>query len=464
MTILIKNGTIVNEGEQLKADILIENDRIKEIIKEGTNAQNDGSFYNINKVIDAEGCYVLPGVIDSHVHFREPGLTHKADMESESRAAAFGGVTSVFEMPNTKPQTTTLEALREKEAIAREKMHVNYAFFPGATNDNIEELRQLDVHAVPGIKLFMGSSTGNMLVDKEEALDAVFALAKEMNLPLMAHCEDTETINQRMEYYKQLLKTDDPDVKLHPLIRDEEACMKSSEMGVQFAVKHGTTFHIAHITTAAELELVNRVDILGASADKGLPQVSAEATVAHLLFSVVDYGTLGARIKCNPSVKSFLDQQALRKALTNGTISTIGTDHAPHAIEEKQGGAAKAMSGMPMIQFSLVAMLSLVDEGVLPIEQLVRLMAHNPAQLFSVDDRGYLRPGYKADIAIVKREDTPWTVTKDCIQSKCGWSPLEGRSFNWHVAHTILNGNLIYSNDCFDYSAKGEQITFRCAI
>ena len=447
MRILIKGGTMVNEGTGRKADLVIEDDRIKEIYDKGIDTCCANSF---DVIIDAEGAYVMPGVIDSHVHFREPGLTHKADMETESRAAAYGGVTTVFDMPNTKPQTTTLAALAEKQHTASGKMHVNYAFFPGATNDNIEELRRLDVHAVPGIKLFMGSSTGNMLVDQEEALDAVFALAKEKDLPLMAHCEDTEVINANMAYYKQVTGCDDPDVRLHPLIRSEEACVKSSELGVRLAKKHGTRFHIAHVSTEKELSM------LGGN-------VSGEATVAHLMFAAPDYDVLGARIKCNPAVKMTKDRDALRKALSlgNAKITTVSTDHAPHTIEEKQGGAAHAMSGMPMVQFSLVSMLSLVDEGVLTMEHLVDLMCHNQAVLFGVRERGFLRPGYKADIAVVRRCDAPWTLTPDRIQSKCGWSPLEGRQFNWQVCQTVVNGNVIYNDGVFDERKYGEQVDFR---
>ena len=448
MTTLIQGGTIVNDGVQQRADIIIDDDVIRDIIPEGISADGIDS---LNFVIDATGCMVLPGIIDSHVHFREPGLTHKADMDSESQAALAGGVTTVFDMPNTKPQTTTLEALRQKQEAGRGKMHVNYAFFPGATNDNVAELRKLDVHSVPGIKLFMGSSTGNMLVDQEKALDAVFALAAEKDLPLMAHCEDTETINQRMAYYRQLTGSDDPDVRLHPLIRDEEACVKSSELGIRLAERHHTRFHIAHVTTASELEMVRAAHEF----------VTCEATVAHLLFSVVDYDTLGSRIKCNPAVKTFLDREALRRALTDGTITTIGTDHAPHLLEEKEGGAAKAMSGMPMVQFSLVSMLSLVDEGVLTIEQLVRLMAHNPATLFRVEGRGFLRKGYKADIAIVKRLDAPWTVTRDCILSRCGWSPLEGRQMRWQVQATLLNGQVAYQDGQVKRDIHGEAVSFK---
>lgn len=421
MKTLIKDGTIVNEGVRQKADILVIGDRIASVLPHGT------SDADCDNVINASGCYVLPGIIDTHVHFREPGLTHKADMQSESLAALAGGVTSIFDMPNTQPQTTSLAAWDDKMLMAQSRMHVNYAFFPGATNDNLEELRRFDIHKIPGIKLFMGSSTGNMLVDKEQALDGIFSLAREMSLPLMAHCEDTTLVNQHAQYYKHLTGTEDPDVKLHPLIRDEEACLQSTELAVRLARKHNTRLHVAHISTQKELSL------LGGN-------VTGEATVAHLLFSAPDYDTLGTRIKCNPAVKTTLDRDALRKALSDGTITTVATDHAPHTLAEKQGGALKAMSGMPMVQFSLVSMLSLVDEGVLTLEQLVKLMCHNPARLFCIRERGFLREGYKADIAIVKRSDTPWTLDSSMIKSKCGWSPLEGRQFHWSVAETLVNG------------------------
>lgn len=445
-TLLIKNGTIVNEGRQFKADLVIEGDRIKDIIPEGAGEHNiAGSF---SRIIDAEGAYVLPGVIDSHVHFREPGLTHKADMESESRAAAWGGVTSVFDMPNTKPQTTTTEALREKQALAKGRMHVNYAFFPGATNDNLAELRQLDVNTVPGIKLFMGSSTGNMLVDREEALDGVFALASEKGLPLMAHCENTGIINRNMARVQEETGLADPPIQYHPYIRSEEACYQSSALGARLARKHGTRFHIAHITTARELELLD--------AGQG---ITGEATVAHLLFSREDYDTKGALIKCNPAIKSLNDRDALRLALAS-TLTTIGTDHAPHTLEEKQGGCRQAMSGMPMIQFSLVSMLSLVDKEILTLERMVQLMAHNPATLFGVSGRGFIRQGYQADIAIVRKGE-PWSVTRDCIQSKCKWSPLEGKTFEWRVMQTIVNGQVAYDNGIFNPTVHGEEVRFR---
>ena len=444
--LLIKGGTIVNEGRKFKADIIVEDCRIKEILTEGINDKyNVGSFSN---VINAEGAYVLPGVIDSHVHFREPGLTHKADMESESRAAAYGGVTSVFDMPNTKPQTTTIEALNDKLSLAQqERMHVNYAFFPGATNDNLDQLRQLDVHTVPGIKLFMGSSTGNMLVDREEALNGIFSLAAQMQLPLMAHCEDTDIINHNMARVKEETGLADPPIQYHPYIRSEKACFESSQLGARLAKKHGTQFHIAHVTTAKELELLG-------------DNITGEATVAHLLFSKEDYDHKGALIKCNPAIKTRNDRDALRLALSSSRLYTIGTDHAPHTLEEKQGGCQQAMSGMPMIQFSLVSMLSLVDKEVLSIERMVELMSHNPARLFSVSERGFLRHGYKADITIV-RKGTPWEVSKDNIQSKCGWSPLEGKSFNWRVCQTIINGQIAYSDGNFNSAVFGEPIRFR---
>lgn len=450
MTTLIHGGIIVNEGMHRQADIVVEDDRIKEIIPEGISACSTDSF---DVVLDASGCYVLPGVIDSHVHFRDPGLTHKGDMHTESLAALAGGVTTVFDMPNTKPQTTTVEALHEKQTIAEQKMHVNYAFFPGVTNDNLEELQRIDTTTIPGFKLFMGSSTGNMLVDREQALEAIFRFAGEKGITLMAHCEDTETINRHMAYYKQLTGSDDPDVRLHPLIRNEAACMKSSELGVRLAQKYDTHFHIAHVSTACELEMI-----------KGLGDahrhITCEATVAHLLFSTVDYDTLGTRIKCNPAVKGFLDREALRRALVDDTVSTIGTDHAPHTLAEKTGGCAKAMSGMPMIQFSLISMLSLVDEGVLSMERLVQLMAHNPAKLFGVSQRGFLRQGYKADMAIVKHCDEPWTLTKDCILSRCGWSPLEGRQMQWRVKSTILNGRIAFADGKVNENTHGEPVRF----
>ncbi len=441
MATLIKGGIIVNEGKEIKASVIVEGDRILDII-DGPHTPR-GIF---DRVIDATGSYVLPGVIDSHVHFREPGMTHKADIGSESRAAAYGGVTSYFEMPNTNPQTVSQDNLDAKFRLGAEKSHVNYSFFPGATNDNLSFLESLDIHRVPGIKLFMGSSTGNMLVDKRQQLEDIFSLAARMDLPLMAHCEDTEIINANMAHYKEMLHTDDPDVKYHYMIRDAKSCMESSSLGESLARKYGTRFHIAHITTADELQLVGG-------------NISAEACLPHLMFTDADYDSLGTRIKCNPSVKTAADRDALRHALTSGVITTVSTDHAPHLLTEKQGGAAKAMSGMPMVQFSLPAMLTLSDEGCLPLTQVVQLMCHNQASLFGVSGRGYIRKGYKADITIVKR--SPWQVTDDCVQSKCGWTPLAGRTLRWQVVTTMCNGHVVYDDGIFDDSYRGEEIKFR---
>jgi dihydroorotase len=439
MKILLKGGTIVNEGHSFVGDLVIENDHILEIINDGI------ARGNYDQIIDATGCFVLPGVIDEHVHFREPGLTRKADIESESRAAAFGGVTSFFDMPNTNPQTTSIETLEEKFSLGAEKSHVNYSFFIGATNDNAEELKTVDVTRVPGIKLFMGASTGNMLVDKMDSLREIFHIAKERNLPVMTHCEDTKLINENMKQAKEKYG-EDPDVIHHAEIRSAKACYQSSSLAAQLANESGAHLHIAHISTADELTL----------ADKN---ISLEACIAHLFFTDEDYAEKGTRIKCNPSIKSRSDRDAIRKALMDGRISCIGTDHAPHELKDKVGGCAHAASGMPMLQFSLVTMLELVDQGVLTIERLVELMSHQPARLFEVSRRGFLRPDYKADIVIVKKE--PWTVSVNDIQSKCKWSPMEGHLYQWRVAYTICNGHIVYHKGTLDESYRGEEIKFR---
>lgn len=442
MRTLIKNGTIVNEGRSFLGDLVVNGEQIEEIYE----GKAPRGIYD--QVIDASGCFVLPGVIDDHVHFREPGLTRKADIESESRAAAFGGVTSYFEMPNTNPQTTTLEALEDKFALGAQKSHVNYSFFFGATNDNVDLFDRLDVHRIPGIKLFMGSSTGNMLVDKYESLQQIFVKAKKLGLPVMTHCEDTDIINRNMAAYQKKYG-EDPDVKFHPEIRSVEACYESSSLAVQLAKESGAHLHIAHVTTARELEFFGKDE-----------NITGEAVIAHLYFSDEDYADKKAFIKCNPAIKTVKDRQALREALADGRISVVGTDHAPHEWKDKQGGCAKAASGMPMVQFSLVSMLELVDEGVLSIERMVEVMSHCPAKLFHVDKRGFLRPGYQADIVIV-RPHTAWTVQKEIIQSKCGWSPMEGHEYQWQVEQTVCNGHLIYNKGEFDEAYRGEELTFR---
>ena len=456
MTTLIQGGTLVNEGRTFNGSLVIEDDKITQIIESREQVHDSAcqnrttcSLDSFDEVIDASGCFVLPGIIDDHVHFREPGLTEKADIDSESRAAAAGGVTTYFDMPNTIPQTTTLEALEEKFALAARKSHVNYSFFFGATNDNVALFPQLDPHRIPGIKLFMGSSTGNMLVDRREALERIFATAP---LPIMTHCEDTGIINRNMAEAKAKYG-DDPKVTHHPEIRSEEACYESTRLAVELATKHHTRLHIAHLTTAKELDLIP----LPAS-PKGT--VTAEATVSHLFFCDRDYQMLGTRVKCNPAIKTERDREALREALTDGRITVIGTDHAPHLLSQKEGGCVRAASGMPMIQFSLVTMLELADQGVLPLERLVELMCHNPARLFEVRRRGFLREGYQADIVLV-RPNSGWTVTKDLIQSRCGWSPMEGHMYLWHVERTLCNGHTVYEKGRVDTSYIGQPVMFR---
>ena len=438
MKLLIQHGTIVNDNNIFDGTVIVEDSKITKIV-EGDTVPN-ASF---DDVIDASGCFVLPGLIDDHVHFREPGLTEKADIDSESCAAAAGGITTYFDMPNTVPQTTTLEALEDKFKIAAQKSHVNYSFFFGATNDNVELFSKLDPHRIPGIKLFMGSSTGNMLVDRREALEKIFSTAQ---MPIMVHCEDTDIINRNMAEAK-LKYGDDPKVTHHPEIRSVEACYQSTKLAVELATKHHAHLHIAHLTTAKELELL---------ADG----ITAEVTPSHLYFCDRDYNSLGTRIKCNPAIKSQADRDALRQAVADGRIAVIGTDHAPHLLAQKEGGCAKAASGMPMIQFSLITMLELVDQGVLTLERLVELMCHRPADLFGVRNRGYLREGYQADIVLV-RPNCGWTVTKDVIKSKCGWSPMENHMYLWRVERTICNGHTVYQNGIVDTNYIGQPVEFR---
>ena len=451
MRTVIQGGRIVNEGKIFDGSIVVEDTKISKIV-EGETSPEDIA----DEVIDASGCFVLPGVIDDHVHFREPGLTEKADIDSESRAAAAGGVTSFFDMPNTVPQTTTLEALDEKFALAAQKSHVNYSFFFGATNDNVSLFDELDEHRIPGIKLFMGSSTGNMLVDRRESLERIFSSAR---LPIMAHCEDTDIINRNMAAAKHRYG-DDPEVAHHPEIRSEEACYESTRLAVELAQKHQARLHIAHLTTAKELDLLPSGISLTSHLSPLTSKITAEATVSHLYFSDSDYATLGTRIKCNPAIKTALDRAALRQALNDGRIAVIGTDHAPHLLSQKEGGCVRAASGMPMIQFSLVTMLELVDEGVLSLERLVELMCHNPARLFEVRNRGFLREGYQADVVLV-RPNSRWVCTKDTILSKCGWSPMEGHEFSWQVERTLCNGHSVYADGTVDADYIGQPVSFR---
>lgn len=439
MKTLIAGATVVNEGSSEQADVVVDGETIADVVIGGGVAHDC-----FDTVIDASGCIAMPGVIDEHVHFREPGLTAKADIASESRAAAAGGVTTYFDMPNTVPQTTTPDALSDKFARAEASSVVNYSFFFGATNDNADMLASLDRHSVPGVKLFMGSSTGNMLVDSPESLDMIF---KSSPLPIMAHCEDTSIISANMQRIRDKHGAD-PDVAFHPAIRSEEACFVSTALAVSLARKHGARLHVAHVSTARELELI-------------APQegITAEASVGHLLFTDADYATLGTRIKVNPAIKNEADRRALRFAAADGDICTVGSDHAPHLLSDKQGGCVKAASGMPLVQFSLVAMLTLASEGIFSVERVVELMCHNPAKIFGVRSRGYLRRGYKADIAIVRQAE-PQAVEAQSVLSKCGWSPLEGRKMSWRVERTLCNGRLVYDGQCVCGGLAGQAVEF----
>lgn len=450
MVTIIQNATVVNEGERFLASVRVEEGRVAEIARGRELSVGQGEC-----CLEAEGAFLLPGVIDGHVHMRDPGLTHKATMESETRAAARGGVTTVLDMPNVVPQTTTLPLLKQRYALAKGRCHVNYGFYLGATNDNIEEIKRLDTSTCPGVKLFMGSSTGGMLVDREEKLRQIFHYSPAL---IVTHCEDTERINnltlslsKREGIFSSLPSPPSLEglgVAFHPLIRDHEACLRSSQLAVRLAREEKARLHVAHITTAQELELFSPGD----------EQITAEACVPHLLFTDKDYETLGSRIKCNPAIKTEADRAALRKALSDGRIRTVATDHAPHLLSEKEGGALKAMSGMPMVQFSLPAMLTLADEGVLSFERVVELMCHNPARLYRIRERGFLREGYRADLTLVRRK--PWTLTADCIESLCKWSPLEGRELNWQVEQTWVGGRLVWNGTSFPLPPSGERVLF----
>lgn len=445
--IRIHNAVIVNEGKQFAGSVVIDNGIIREVLEEGKQPSQA-----CDEEVDAKGCYLIPGVIDDHVHFRDPGLTHKADMASETAAAAAGGVTSFMDMPNCNPQTTTLEALNAKFEDAATKCVVNYSFYFGATNNNVHVLKELDKTRVCGVKLFMGASTGNMLVDRMEALRKIFS---EAGMLIATHCEDQNTIRENTERFRQEYG-EDPDITCHPLIRSEEACYRSSALAVQLAKETNARLHVLHVSTARELELFE---------DKPLSEkrITAEACVSHLFFCDEDYQTLGARIKCNPSIKTRADRDALRGALSTNRIDVVGTDHAPHLLTEKQGGALKAVSGMPSIQFSLVSLFELVHEGVLTVEQLVQKMCHAPAELYQIEKRGYIRPGYWADLVLVN-PNKEWTVTSDCIQSKCGWSPMEGCHFHAQVEKTFVNGVLAYADGKVNTSNRGQALVLHVKV
>ena len=445
MQILIKNVKIVNENNIFEGSVLTDNDIIEEIF---TEVNPNISSENI-KVIDGEGKYLFPGIIDDQVHFREPGLTQKADIYSESRAAVAGGVTSFMDMPNVIPQSTTIKLLEDRYKIASEKSLANYSFYFGATNDNLEEILKIDAKKVCGIKVFMGSSTGNMLVDKIEVLEEIFAKAPTL---IATHCEDEATIQKNTAIYKEKYGEDIP-IKYHPEIRSAEACYISSSFAVGLAKKHNSRLHVLHLTTAKEMELF---DNSIPSKDK---KITAEVCVHHLWFNSDMYDEKGTRIKWNPAVKTENDRKALIEAVLNNKLDVIATDHAPHTDEEKENSYFKAPSGGPMVQHSFVTMLELYHKGVISLEKIAEKMCHAPADIFHVKNRGYIRKGYKADFAIVDLNKT-WNVEKNNILYKCGWSPLEGQKFNSQVTHTIINGNLVFDNGNIIEDYKGERLEF----
>lgn len=439
---LLKSATIVNEGKQVVADILIKNGIIEKI------SSNLSTTENV-EVIDVDGKFVLPGCIDDQVHFREPGLIHKADIASESKAAVAGGITSFMEMPNTVPNALTQKLLEDKYEIAANSSGANYSFFMGASNDNLEEVLRTNGRNVCGVKIFMGSSTGNMLVDREQTLENLFKQVPPMLIA--THCEDEATIRANIEKYKAIYGEEIP-VEMHPLIRSEEACYLSSSMAIRMAKKFNTRLHILHISTAKEVELFDNALPL----EKKL--ITAEACVHHLWFSDEDYKTKGNYIKWNPAVKKASDRDAILQAVLDNKIDVIATDHAPHTIEEKEQSYFKAPSGGPLVQHALPAMLEKMVQGKITIERIVEKMAHAPAILFRIEKRGFIREGYYADLVVVDK--TPTTVSKDNILYKCGWSPFEGTTFTYSVNKTFVNGHLVYSDGKIVSGAFGERLLF----
>ncbi len=441
-TILIKAATIVNEGKRYIADVFIQNGFIWKI----------GPSVNIaaDQEINAQGLYLLPGCIDDQVHFREPGLTYKGDLASESRAAVAGGITSFMEMPNTVPNTLTQELLENKYQLAAQKSLANYSFYMGVSNDNLDEVLQTDQKNVCGIKVFMGSSTGNMLVDNPKSLERLFT---ESPMLIAAHCEDEATIKSNLNHYKTLLGTHVP-ISFHPKIRSAEACYLSSSMAVNLAKKHNTRLHVLHISTEKEIHLFESELLL---ADK---KITAEACVHHLWFSEEDYQTKGNLIKWNPAIKRKEDRNAILQAVLNGTIDVIATDHAPHTLEEKERPYLEAPSGGPLVQHALPAMLELVHQKKLSIEQVAEKMAHHPAVCFQVEKRGFIREGYWADLVLVDL-GSPWKVSKENILYKCGWSPFEGQTFQSKITHTFVSGNLVWEDGKIQNNQTGKRLSFK---
>ncbi|MCD4745215.1 MAG: dihydroorotase [Bacteroidales bacterium] len=444
----IINANIVNEGKIFKGDLFIENGIIKKITGKEENLQA-----HLNKkdsiTINAKGKYILPGVIDDHVHFREPGLTYKADIYSESKAAVAGGITSFMEMPNTVPNTLSQELLEQKYELASKKSLANYSFYIGASDNNIEDILMTNPRNVCGIKLFMGASTGNMLVDDINKLIEIFSKSK---LLIAVHCEDEQTIQNNIKYYRKKYGDNAP-VELHPLIRSEEACFKSSELAVSLAKKYNTRLHILHLSTARETELFDNTIPLK---DK---HITAEVCIHHLWFNNNDYKKFGALIKWNPAIKTEKDRETLFNTLLNDKMDLIATDHAPHTIKEKNNTYFKAPSGGPMVQHSLPAMLEFYHNGKISLEKIVEKMCHAPAICFNIEKRGFIREGYQADLVLINL-DSPWKVEKSNILYKCGWSPFEGYAFKSKITHTFVNGHLAFENGYFNENIKGQRLLF----
>ena len=438
---LITNAEIVNEGRREIGDIGIRNGRIHRIGQSLTAGPND-------RVLDAKGLWLLPGMIDDQVHFREPGLTHKADIESESRACLAGGITSYMEMPNTKPPATNRAALEAKYARAAEVSRVNYAFYLGATNDNIEDIKALDPRAAPGIKVFMGASTGNMLVDDPATLDAIF---REAPVPIITHCEDTPTILANEMKARERWGEDIP-ADQHPLIRSREACVKSTKLAISLARAHGTRLHVLHISTADECALFEPGPVAGT-------RITAETCVHYLHFTDADYARLGNRIKCNPAIKTAADRDAIIRALAEGRIDILATDHAPHLASEKAEPYVRAPSGLPLVQYALQCAIERVLDGKLTLERVVEAVSHAPAIRFDVRERGFVREGFRADLVLVDPAK-PHKVTAADVLSKCGWSPFEGYTFRSSIAATFVNGTLAWHEGRLDDSVRGQRLEF----
>lgn len=438
---LIVNAELVNEGRRFHADLRIRGGRIERIEGQLTAHANETVF-------DAKGRWLLPGMVDDQVHFREPGLTHKADLESESRACAAGGITSFMEMPNTRPPATDRAALEAKYARAAEVSRVNYAFYLGATNDNIEAIRALDPKAAPGIKVFMGASTGNMLVDDPAVLDAIF---RDAPTPIITHCEDTPTISAN-EAAAKARWGDDVPIAQHPLIRSREACMKSTQLAISLARKHATRLHVLHVSTADECALFEPGPVAG-------KRITAETCVHFLHFCADDYARLGTLIKCNPAIKDAHDRETITRALAEGRIDVLATDHAPHLVTEKSAQYPRAPSGLPLVQYALQCALERVFDGTLTLERVVEAAMHAPATLFDVRERGYLREGFHADLVLVDPAK-PHTVTAAEVLSKCSWTPFEGHTFRSSIAATFVNGELVWDGERVYDGVRGRRLEF----